>query len=109
MLKNNGNYGFIQQDAGGENMFVLASSCATFGGQLPPVGTRLTYGVTTDQKTGRPRAAWVEPEASEFVVDAAYAGGEGGDFFADEAAAAPRGSGVWGPVAIGRRAPAAPY
>lgn len=44
----NGNFGFIKQDQEGPDMFVLPP--------FPPVGSRVSYDIIIDPKTGRPRA-----------------------------------------------------
>jgi len=61
LSKDNGQFGFITQDADGTEMFVLPLGCVSFGKKLPPVGTRVCYEIVTDHKTGRPRAENVEP------------------------------------------------
>jgi len=60
MLKNNGSFGFIKQDNGEPDMFVMPQGCD--GGLLPPNGVRVSFTITTDEKTGRPRAenVWFE-------------------------------------------------
>eukprot|EP00434_Breviolum_minutum_P041786 symbB.v1.2.037172.t2/scaffold5412.1/size27432/1 len=65
-------YGFIQPDDGGDKMFVLPGSCTACGDvAIPPVGTRVTYYETIDQKTGKPRADQVQLEAAQWASESA--------------------------------------
>jgi cold shock CspA family protein len=59
---NNTNFGFIKQDSGEEDLFVMPFSCEGFGMVLPPVGTRLVFTIGMDKtRPGRVRAQNVAP------------------------------------------------
>jgi len=62
ILKDNGKFGFIKQDSGEADMFILTD----IGGVLPPVGTRVLYDVVADRKTGKPRAENVIVEGARY-------------------------------------------
>jgi cold shock CspA family protein len=75
VLKNNGKFGFISQDCGEPDMFLMPMACKSWGGSVPEEGVRVLYDVVIDAKTGRPRAEDVEPvqeyggAASRFLDD----------------------------------------
>eukprot|EP00746_Dinoflagellata_sp_MGD_P008846 gnl/MRDRNA2_/MRDRNA2_117771_c0_seq1.p1 gnl/MRDRNA2_/MRDRNA2_117771_c0~~gnl/MRDRNA2_/MRDRNA2_117771_c0_seq1.p1 ORF type:complete len:253 (+),score=60.87 gnl/MRDRNA2_/MRDRNA2_117771_c0_seq1:49-759(+) len=50
MVKIQGKFGFIKQDSGEEDMFVMPNAC--FQLRLPEIGVRVTYDVVIDDKTG---------------------------------------------------------
>lgn len=58
-IKNN--YGFIKQDSGEPDMFVLPQGCPYFETTLPPIGMRVVFELSVSERTGRPTANDVQP------------------------------------------------
>jgi len=58
-----GSFGFIKQDNGQDDMFVLPGCCEAFGGVFPTIGTQLTYTVNYDTRNGKPIAENVSPQS----------------------------------------------
>merc|ERR1712039_741910 len=52
-------FGFIKQDAGGEQLFVMSGDCKAIGG-IPPPGTKVRYTIGVDPQKGKPKAANVQ-------------------------------------------------
>lgn len=71
-------YGYIRQDDGSRDMFVLAKTCEAFDLKLPPAGVRVRYTIVTDEKSGRPRAEDVEPAGNYSGVIKNHEGGSFG-------------------------------
>lgn len=61
MLQAKTNFGFIKQDNGEPDMFVIPQACAYFEAQLPPLGMRVVYEVVFSEKNGKMMAEDVQP------------------------------------------------
>mmetsp|Transcript_65325 Transcript_65325/g.120364 ORF Transcript_65325/g.120364 Transcript_65325/m.120364 type:complete len:400 (-) Transcript_65325:215-1414(-) len=58
-IKNN--YGFIKQDNGEPDMFVIPQGCPYFDTNLPPIGMRVVFELGVSERTGKPTANDVQP------------------------------------------------
>jgi len=60
LSKIGGSLAYIDQDSGGE-IPVLPRHCQAYGGEFPPIGTRLLYEAVVDARTGKLRAEHIQP------------------------------------------------
>jgi cold shock CspA family protein len=60
-IHSNGKFGFVGMGDNSEDMFIMPAACSAFGGQIPAIGTPISFGVVVDAKTGKVRAEDVEP------------------------------------------------
>lgn len=72
--QDNGRFGFIKV-VNAKDVFVMPAACKAFGGMFPPLGTKVTFEIIVDGKTGRPRA-----ENVQLLETAAMAAGISGNF-----------------------------
>merc|ERR550525_377479 len=70
-------FGFVAPDAGGDDVFVHVRSLED-GRQALNLGEKVTYSITTDEKSGKTRAANVRGDGSGDPVDISSRGGRGG-------------------------------
>merc|ERR1719240_1598882 len=63
ITKSSERFGYLQQDSGEQDLFLLPRDCEAFGGQIPPKGTRVRYTVGVDQQKGLPKAQEIQPES----------------------------------------------
>merc|ERR1711971_125941 len=57
--------GFIQQDNGDADLFVMPAQCIGWNGQLPELFARITYSIGLDKQKQSPMAIDVVPEQPE--------------------------------------------
>lgn len=65
-----GSYGFIKQDSGEGDLFVMPRECTGFGGAFPTLGTRVVFELAHNSKTGKPKAQNVRPGFSGTMAKA---------------------------------------
>merc|ERR1719273_2584163 len=68
-------FGFVAPDTGGDDVFVHVRSLED-GRQALNIGEKVTYSITTDEKSGKTRAATVRGDGTGTPVEAS--GGRGG-------------------------------
>lgn len=66
ITKSAGKFGYLKQDSGEQDLFVLPADCAAFGGSIPPEGTQVLYTVGVDPQKGKPKAEQIQP-AEQFA------------------------------------------
>ena len=64
IIMENTKIGFIKTDTD-DDIFVMPSACVGFANIIPPVGTRVTFNISPDAKTGRDKAILVGPDLTE--------------------------------------------
>jgi cold shock CspA family protein len=71
-----GNFGFITMDSGAADVFALNNRYGS--SPLPPVGSRVSFEIIMDVKTGRPRAEHIQLEGVGGNVVSGNKGNQGG-------------------------------
>jgi len=72
-IKDIGKCGFIKQDTGEADIFVMPLQCTGFGGAFPPIGTRVTYKIGLSPQKGLPCAENVFPLEEAEMMEAPLA------------------------------------